>query len=126
LGQLVDVAVRGAEVHPGVAAVVGLRPEEELGSGGSQLGGRVLDVVDQEPDDRPVVKWRLNGLSGLKTSTLLPSGSCSIQNPERSDSRRRPKTSRKKATVDSAWSVRVPTHANLMIRICPTAIRHLA
>jgi hypothetical protein len=71
----------------------------------------------RNPATGPVVKWRLIGLSGPKTSTLLPSGSFSIQNPGRSSSRRRPSTSPKKATVGSAFSVRVPTQASLLIRI---------
>jgi len=43
--------------------------------------------------------------------------SFSIQNPGCSSSSRRPRTSRKKATVGAALSVRVPTHASLMIRM---------
>jgi hypothetical protein len=118
LGELIDVAVRGAEVDPGVAAVVDLGLEEDLNAGGPQLSSCGLDiVVDQEPDDGPVVKCWLTSLSGPKISTLLPSGSFRIQNPGCSNSRRRPKTSRKKATVGSALSVRVPTQASLMIRI---------
>jgi hypothetical protein len=117
LSELIDVAVRGAEVDPGVAAVVDPGLEEDLQAGGAQLGGRGFDVVDQEPATGPVVKWRLIGLSGPKTSTLLPSGSLSIQNPGRSSSRGRPRTSRKKATVGAVLSVRVPTQASLMIRI---------
>jgi hypothetical protein len=82
LCELVDVAVRRAELHPRVPAVVDLRLQEDLHAGEPQLGGRGLDVVDEEPTTGPVVKWRLIGLSGPKTSTLLPSGSFSIQNPE--------------------------------------------
>jgi hypothetical protein len=52
LGELVDVAVRGAKVHPGVPAVVDPLLQEDLRSGGPQLGGRAVDVVDQEPRDR--------------------------------------------------------------------------
>ena len=51
LGELVEVAVRGAEVDPGVAAVVDPGLEEDLHAGGSQLGGCGLEVVDQEPSD---------------------------------------------------------------------------
>jgi hypothetical protein len=103
LGELIDVAVGGAEVDPGVPA-----------------------VVDQEPATGPVVKWRLIELSDPKTSTVLPSGSFSIQNPGRSSLRARPRTSRKKATVGSVLSVRVPTQASLMIRIHgPIPIPHL-
>src|SRR5215207_7931999 len=71
----------------------------------------------RNPATGPVVKWRLMGLSGPKTSTLLPSESLSIQNPGWSSSSPRPRTSRKNATVGSALSVRVPTQASLLIRI---------
>src|SRR5512132_1191832 len=71
----------------------------------------------RNPATGPVVKCRLISVSGPKTSTLLPSGSLSIQNPGCSSSSRRPRTSRKKATVGSALSVRVPTQASLMIRM---------
>src|SRR5215213_10366772 len=54
-------------------------------------------------------------LSGPKTSTLLPSGNFNTQNPGRSTSDRRPRTSRKKSTVGWKFSVRVPTQASLMI-----------
>jgi hypothetical protein len=70
LGELVEVAVGGAEVHPGVAAGIGRWLQEELDPGRAQLGGRGLEVVDQEPGHRPVVKWRLIGLVEPKTSTL--------------------------------------------------------
>jgi hypothetical protein len=52
LGELVDVAVRGAEVDPGVPAVVDSGLEEDLHAGGPQLGGCGRDVVDQEAGDR--------------------------------------------------------------------------
>src|SRR5215211_7274580 len=71
----------------------------------------------RNPATGPVVRWRLIGLSGPKISTLLPSGSLSIQNPGWSNSSRRPRTSRKKATVGAALLVRVPTQASLMICI---------
>jgi hypothetical protein len=117
LGELIEVAVRGAEVDPGVAAVVDPGFQEDLHPGGPQLGRRGVDVVDQEAGDRAGGEVRLIGLSRLKTSTLLLSGSLSIQNPGWSSSSRRPRTSRKKATVGSALSVRVPTQASLLIRI---------
>jgi hypothetical protein len=52
LGELVEVAVRGAEMDPGIAALVEPRVEEDLHASGSQLGGRGLDVVDQESGHR--------------------------------------------------------------------------
>jgi hypothetical protein len=52
LGELIDVAVRGAEVDPGVPTFVDSGLIEDLHTGGPQFGGRVLDVVDQEPGDR--------------------------------------------------------------------------
>src|SRR4029453_4287146 len=71
----------------------------------------------RKPTTGPVVKCRLISLSGPKTSTLLLSGSLSIQNPGRSSSSRRPRTSWKKATAGSALSGRVPPQASLMIRM---------
>jgi hypothetical protein len=90
-----NVAVRGVEVHPGVAAVVDPGLKEDLHAGGPKLGGRVLSST-RNPATGPVVKWRLIGLSGPKTSTLLPSGSLSIQNPGWSSSRRRQRTSHRR------------------------------
>jgi hypothetical protein len=52
VGELVDVAVRGAEVDPGVAAAVDPGLIEDLHAGGAQFGGCGRDVVDQEPGDR--------------------------------------------------------------------------
>src|SRR4029450_5328897 len=71
----------------------------------------------RNPATGPVVKWRLIGLSDPKTSPWLPAGTFAIQTPGCSSSSRRPRTSRKKATVGSALLVRVPTQASLMIRI---------
>ena len=51
LSELIEVAVWGAEVHLGVPAVIDPRFEEDLHSGGSQLGDRAVDVVDQEAGD---------------------------------------------------------------------------
>src|SRR5918995_1693951 len=69
----------------------------------------------RKPATGPVVKWRLMSLSDPKTSTLLPSGNFNTRNPGRSTSDRRPRTSRKKSTVDWKFSVRVPTGPSLMI-----------
>src|SRR5215218_6245019 len=74
-----------------------------------------LTSSTRKPATGPVVKWRLTSLSGPKTSTLLPSGNFNTRNPGRSSSDRRPRTSRKKSTVDWKFSVRVPTQASLMI-----------
>jgi hypothetical protein len=52
LGELIDVAVRGAGVDPGVPTFVDPGLLEDLHACGPQFGGRVLDVVDQEPGDR--------------------------------------------------------------------------
>jgi hypothetical protein len=46
LGELIEVAVRGAEVDPGVAAVIDPGLIEDLHAGGPQLGRRGMDVVD--------------------------------------------------------------------------------
>jgi len=104
LGEAVDVAVRRAEVHPG-PAVVDLQLKEDLNAGGPQLGGCTVDVVDEEPGDGTGVEVPVDRAVGSKDSTLLPSGSFSIQNPGRSSSSRRPSTSRKKATVGWAFPV---------------------
>jgi hypothetical protein len=104
-------------VHPGVAAVVDRWLKEDLNAGGPQFVSRGMDVVDQEPGDGSGGEVAVDRTVGSKTSTLLPSGSFSIQNPGRSSSSRRPSTSPKKATVGSAFSVRVPTQANLLIRM---------
>jgi hypothetical protein len=93
LSELIDVAVRGTEVYPGVPAVIDPGLEEDLRSCRSQFSGGGVDVVDQEPRDGAGGEWRLTSLSRPKTSTLLPSGSFSIQNPGRSSSRGRPSTS---------------------------------
>jgi len=113
LGELIDVAVRGAEVDPGVAAVIDPGLVEDLYAGGPQLGGRGLDVVDQEPGHWAGGEVAVIGLSAPKTSTLLPSGSLIIQNPGSSSSRRRPRTSRKKATVGSALTEPVQVYAEV-------------
>ena len=52
LGELIDIAVWGAEVDPGIAAVIDPGLIEDLDAGGPQLGGCGVDVVDQEPGDR--------------------------------------------------------------------------
>jgi hypothetical protein len=70
LGELVDVAVRGAKAHPAVAAVVDPGLVEDLHAGGPKLGGRVWMSSTRNPATSPVVKWRLIALSGPKTSAL--------------------------------------------------------
>jgi hypothetical protein len=68
LGELIEVSVRGSEVRPGVLAVVDLRLKDDLDTGGPQLGGCTVDVVDEKPGDGTGGgKWRLIGLSGPKT-----------------------------------------------------------
>jgi hypothetical protein len=94
LRELIDVAVRRTEVHPGITAFV-LFSKENFNPVGPKLTGGCSDIVNKE-----ACNWtrrgRLMSLSGPKTSTLLPSGNFNTRNPGRSSSDRRPRTSRKK------------------------------
>jgi hypothetical protein len=51
LGELIDVAVRRAEVHPGITDFVRLSEQEDFNPVGPKLTGGRLDVVDQEACD---------------------------------------------------------------------------
>jgi FtsP/CotA-like multicopper oxidase with cupredoxin domain len=68
-----------------------------------QQGSEIIVHGENHGDLDTTVHWhglrlgnKLIGLSGPKTSTLLPSGSLSIQNPGCSSSRRRPRMSRRR------------------------------
>jgi hypothetical protein len=51
LGELIDVAVRRAEVHPGIAAFVLFSEQEDFNPVGLKLTGGRLDVVNKEACD---------------------------------------------------------------------------
>ena len=51
LGELIDVAVRRTEVHPGITAFV-LLSKEDVNPVGPKLTGGRLDVVNKEACDR--------------------------------------------------------------------------
>jgi hypothetical protein len=104
-------------VHPGVPAIVDPRLKDDLDTGRPQPRGRVLDVVDQESGDRAGGEVAVDRTVRAEDLDLAAVGELSIQNPGCFSSRRRPRTPRKKATVGSAFSVRVPTQASLLIRI---------
>ena len=55
LGELIDVAVRRTEVHPGITAFV-LLSKEDVNPVEPKLTGGRLDVVNKEPATGPVVK----------------------------------------------------------------------
>jgi hypothetical protein len=52
LGELINVAVRRAEVHPGITAFVLLSEQEDFNPVGPKLAGGRLDVVNKEACDR--------------------------------------------------------------------------
>src|SRR5829696_982390 len=74
LGELIDVAVRGAEVDPGVPTFVDSGLIEDLHTGGPQLRGRGLDVVDQEPGDRAGGEVAVDFTVGAEDLDLAPIG----------------------------------------------------
>ena len=55
LRELIDVAVRRTEVHPGITAFV-LLSKEDVNPVGPKLTGGRLDVVTRKPATGPVVK----------------------------------------------------------------------
>lgn len=71
MGELVEVAVGGAEVHPGVAAGIGRWLQEELDPGRAQLGGRGLEVVDQEPGHRAGGEVAVDRAGGAEDLDLI-------------------------------------------------------
>jgi hypothetical protein len=52
LGELINVAVRRAEVHPGITAFVLLSEQEDFNPVGLKLAAGRLDVVNKKACDR--------------------------------------------------------------------------
>jgi hypothetical protein len=77
---LIEVAVRGTEMHPGVAAVIDPGLEQDLHAGRPQLGRRGLDVVDQEPRHRAGGEVAVDRTFGPKDLDLAPVGK--LEHPE--------------------------------------------
>src|SRR4029453_5995630 len=80
LGELIDVAVRGAEVDPGVPTFVDSGLIEDLHTGGPQFGGRVLDVVDHKPGHRASGEGAVNRTVGSEDHDLAAVGQ--LQHPK--------------------------------------------
>jgi hypothetical protein len=70
LGELIDVAVRRAEVHPGITALVLLSEQEDFNPIGPKLGGGRLDIVDKEACDRTRCEVAINVAVGSKDLNL--------------------------------------------------------
>ena len=114
LGELIDVAVRRTEVHPGITAFV-LLSKENFNPVGPKLTGGCSDIVNKEACNWTRREVTIDVAVGSKDLHLATVRQLHTRNPGRSSSDRRSRTSRKKSTVGWKFSVRVPTQASLMI-----------
>ena len=125
LGELIDVAVRRAEVHPGIAAFVLLSEQEDFNPVGPKLGGGRLDVVNKEACDGTRREVAIDVAVGSKDLNLATVRQLQHTESRKIQLRSQAQDLSKKSTVDWKFFVRVPTQASLMI-FTPVQVRPLA
>jgi hypothetical protein len=70
LGELIDVAVRRTEVHPGITAFVLLSKQEDFNPVGPKLTGGRSDIVNEEACDRTRREMTIDVAVGSKDLNL--------------------------------------------------------
>jgi hypothetical protein len=114
LRELIDVAVRRAEVHPGITAFV-LLSKEDFNPVGPKLTGGCSDIVNKEACNWTRRKVTIDVAVGSKDLHLATVRQLQHTEPRKIEFRSKAQDTSKKSTVGSKFSVRVPTQASLMI-----------
>ena len=120
-GQLVDVAVRRAEMAPPRAALVHL-PAEEFHTGCLQLSYGGGEILDHEADDRTGGKVRVVLVAWAEHLERAPSGSWNAAKSEPSWLVVSPRTACRNVTMAGYSLVLVPAQPMRLTRILATPL----
>jgi hypothetical protein len=124
LGELIDVAIRRAEVHPGITAFVPFSEQEDFNPVGPKLTGSRHDVVNKEACDGTRREVAIDVTVGSEDLNLATVRQLQHTESRKVEFRSKAQDLSKKSTVDWKFSVRVPTQASLMI-FTPVEVRAL-